>query len=126
MGLGFPHTLTLNPECIEDSQRIGYLRFLSQTASYDVVSPVQLLVNSCSVSAQLLLNFCQALGQGPAQLPEQGQRAAGRGEQGAERLPGDEAAGVPAVLLPVQRRAAGDPLRDQGGAVQVDPSLTPG
>ena len=51
-----------------------------------------------------------------ARLPraaEQGQRDAGARAEEPGGLPGDEAHGVPALLLPVQRRAAGDPGADE-------------
>jgi len=49
----------------------------------------------------------------PAQRMQQTARA---GAEGPERVPGDEEDQLPALLLPVRRRAAGDPLADQGPA----------
>mmetsp|Transcript_9298 Transcript_9298/g.39086 ORF Transcript_9298/g.39086 Transcript_9298/m.39086 type:complete len:246 (-) Transcript_9298:269-1006(-) len=46
---------------------------------------------------------------------------AGRRGEGPERFPRHQEAGVPAVLLPVQRRAARDPLRGEGPA--EDPAV---
>jgi hypothetical protein len=51
---------------------------------------------------------------GPRGAAGPGQRAAGADPERAQRLPGDQAALLPALLLPLQRRAAGDPGRDQG------------
>ena len=44
------------------------------------------------------------------------QQTARAGAEGPERVPGDEEDQLPALLLPVRRRAAGDPLADQGPA----------
>lgn len=52
-------------------------------------------------------------------LPPAVQQAAGGGAEGAGRLPGAQAPVLPALLLPVQRRDAGDPGRDQGVCVRA-------
>lgn len=52
----------------------------------------------------------------PARGPHSRQRRARRRGEGPERLFGHQEAGLPALLLPVQRRASRDPVRGQGPA----------
>jgi hypothetical protein len=48
-----------------------------------------------------------------------GQQALGDGAEGPRRLPRDEARGLLPLLLLVQRRVAGDSIRDQGPAARA-------